>query len=923
MSQIMVGRDDELRRLALLVDRPEPSVAILAGEPGIGKSRLLQELIAAQPATMPILSGQADPGALSRPFELLLDAVDACVVGSDKIDDSMVELVSDAGRGMIERLTAGLEIVRILTTPGPSVVVFEDLHWADSESVALFERIADLPGRRLLVGTYRPDEVTRRHPVADLLPRIERRHTVTHLRLGPFNLADTSMFLKSVVGRAPTYRTAVALHNRTGGNPYFLEELLKAHGEHDIDQLCERPLPWNVAEALRRQLDDLDPQQQRVIEAAAVLGRKVPFDLLAAVTTITEDDLIVSLRDLVRRGLMVETGEDEFSFRHALTREALVDEMLGRQRRRLHELALETLLQTGSTDFALVAHHARGAGRYLDMVEAARRGMASSLGMGSPYQALQLAELGLDEVPDDVELLAGAARAAWLAGLLDDAEPAGRRWLAAASTGDARADALRLLVRLAWETGRIDDVRDLTDQLEEESRRLPDGPARARAFAAIAQSAMLREDTEEAVAWSDKAIAAGEAIGLPDVWLAGKVEKGSALANVADGVDDGIKLLSEAADQAEAAGEWLLAARALNNLIGVDLLPGGPADWTVLLERMRRDAERAGFEQLSTAAYFQGRARIAVQDGNLDAAISALEEGRWRDRGLLRTSRGTDYHGVFLAGLLLEAGELDKVGVILAGLLEQTGTDKNTVFAKTGVPGLAFHLACRRSDRAEALRWFSTVRTAVESSGLAGRDYAHDLISAGLAVGLASEVLRPLVDNLKEPHIDDAWRMLVQAQLDEADGAVDRALPNYVHAAGAAPAIWPATRGTAHVGAARCLIVTGRLDEARDHVRAAEALLSRWAGWRVAELAAVRSRLGMSAPVAAGDGAENLTPREREVALLLAEGLTNADVARRLFISPRTAAVHVSNILSKLNVTSRTQVAARLGDVHGDAPSGQ
>src|SRR6185369_11009956 len=97
---------------------------------------------------------------------------------------------------------------------------------------------------------------------------------------------------------------------------------------------------------------------------------------------------------------------------------------------------------------------------------------------------------------------------------------------------------------------------------------------------------------------------------------------------------------------------------------------------------------------------------------------------------------------------------------------------------------------------------------------------------------------------------------------------------------------------------------------ARGQVRAAERHLARWAGWRVAELTALRSRLGLTAPPTTGDGDQSLTPREREVAVLLAEGLTNAELARRLYISPRTAAVHVSNILNKLNLDSRTQIAA-------------
>ncbi|MFC4046239.1 ATP-binding protein [Dactylosporangium siamense] len=902
VSQVMVGRDDELRRLRRLLDGSEPSIAMLGGEPGIGKSRLVQELFTGLPETVPVLDGQADPGTLSRPFEVLLDAIDSCH-RSTELDPELLVVVTDASRSMIDRIQAGLEIVRLLTTPGPSVVVFEDLHWADSESVALFERIADLPGSRLLIGTYRPDEVTRRHPLADLLTRLERRYMVTNVRLERLNLAETSRFLKSVTGRPPAYRTALSLHNRTGGNPFFLEELIKANGDEDLDTLCDRPLPWNVAEALRRQLDDLDPTEKRIVEAAAVLGRKVPFDLLAAVTSHSEPELIDALRDLVRRGLMVETGDDEFSFRHALTREALVDEMLARQRRRLHELALETLLSTGSKDYALVAHHARGAGRYLDMVEAARRGLATYLAMGSPYQALQLAEMGLDELPDDVELLACGARAAWLAGLLDDAQELGRRWLAAAGTRGERADALRLLVRLSWEIGSSGSMQERAAELRAEIEPLDDGPAKAHAYAAIAQAYMLHDDTERAIEWADKAITLGEELGLPGVWLAGKVEKGSALVNFAAGVDDGIKLLNEAAQEAEQAGEWLLAARSLNNLY--NLLPGGPADWAAALERMRTFAERAGFESLAVAAYFQGRARLAVQEGNLGGALAELESARRRDRGLLRTRNGIDYHGVFFAGLLLEAGELDRADTVIRGMAE--ATDTYTMLTQTSVPGLQFHLVARRGQTEQARELLRAVLDAVRVTGVTGRDFAHDIISAGLVGGLGVEELRPVAAAIDDPFFDDAWRWLADAQIAEAAGDHAGALAGYRRAVAEPSMLLPATKGSGHVGAARCLLALGDLDAARQHVRTAEPLLARWSGWRVAELSALRGRLGLGTPVA---GDQALTPREREVAVLLAEGLTNAELARRLYISPRTAAVHVSNILSKLNLESRTQIAA-------------
>ncbi len=147
-------------------------------------------------------------------------------------------------------------------------------------------------------------------------------------------------------------------------------------------------------------------------------------------------------------------------------------------------------------------------------------------------------------------------------------------------------------------------------------------------------------------------------------------------------------------------------------------------------------------------------------------------------------------------------------------------------------------------------------------------------------------------------------------QLTEAQGDWPSALTHYTAAAesGDMP---PAARGTAHVGAARVLIALHRNDAARTHAVSATELLQRWAGWRVEQLAAVRSRLGLD-DAGATEIAPLLTPREREVAQLVADGLTNAELARRLFISPRTAAVHVSNILRKLGVTSRTDVAAAL-----------
>ncbi|GAA4976994.1 LuxR family transcriptional regulator [Actinoplanes utahensis] len=897
----MIGRDGELRRLARLAAEREPAVAIIAGEPGIGKTRLVQELLDTLPAETVVLVGQAEPGSLARPYEVLLDAID----GRPEVDEEQLAGLADPACSPVERLHTGLAVLNDLIGDAPAVIVFEDLHWADSESAALFERIADQRGPRLVIGTYRPDEVTRRQPVAGLLARMERRHAVTHVRLDRLTPSQTAALLAAATGAPAPLRAATALHHRTGGNPFFLEELLRALPGYDVQALVEQPLPWSLAEVLRRQVDDLDPVSHRIVEAATVLGHRIMFDLLADVTGAGEDELIAVLRDLVTRGVLVESGVDEFAFRHALVREAIAGQLLGRQRRRLHETALDVLLRGGSSDPALVAHHACGAGRYDDMVAAARRGAALYLSIGSAYQALQLAEMGLDEIPDDPELLAYAARAAWLAGLLDDALRHGRRWRDLAGTSTERAESLYLLVRVAWESRETSEMRALTEDIETLIAQLPPGADQARAMTAIAQSAYLRDELDTALRWADGALELADEFDLPAVRLAALVEKGSTLVERPQGAVEGRRILSGLVDEAEKAGEWVLAARALNALVQGEP-PASPAEHAETLERMRAAAERAGLESLAVATYFQGRARLAVRAGDLTAAIAALEEGRDQDRGFQRRGRWADYHAVFLAGLYLEAGRLDRVEQLITDLAALPNNPPPTI------PGLTFHLACRQGDLPRAEAALGDLHTALAGQPWRSGEQAHDLISAALEIGLPAPRLDRFAADLLDAEVWDAYRTLVDAQVAEAHGRHAEALAGYLSIT-EAHILGPAARGSVRVGAARCLIATGRDAEAAAHAEAAGTLLAQWGGWRAAQLERVRAQLGM-APAGGAAGAGALTPREREVALLVSDGLTNSELARRLYISPRTAAVHVSSILRKLGVSSRTEVGAHIGN---------
>jgi DNA-binding CsgD family transcriptional regulator len=921
----MIGRDDELRQLTQLVSSARPQVAFLAGEPGVGKTRLVQELLATLPPETRVVMGRAEPDSLARPYELLLDALAALDAGEPDGDqaertEAQLAALTDPARSPVERLHTALAIVADRVGDAPAVIIFEDLHWVDSESAALFERLADQAGVAgglgkprpyLLIGTYRPDEVTSRHPLAGLLARMERRHLVTRLRLERLTAADTATLLATVIGGPVAYRTATTLHHRTGGNPFFLEELLRsAHSttSEELDELCCQPLPWSLAEVLRRQVDDLDPAAKRVVEAAAVLGQRVPFDLLATVTGMDEDELITLLRELVTRGVLVEYSTDEFGFRHALVREAISDQLLGRQRRRLHEAALDALLVAGEADPALVAHHAQAAGRYDEMVASARRGAATYLSIGSAYQALQLAELGLAEVGDDLELLAAAARSAWLAGLLDDATGYARRWRSLAIQVTDRADALYLLIRLAWEADELAEMATLTDDIESLVNALPAGHDQARAMTALAESAVLRDDPDTALRWADQALAIADERDLPRVRLAALVEKGSALADRPATAEQGRAILAGLVDDAEKLGEWALAARALYVIVQLPPPSESLTEQADALARMRVDAERANFESLLDAAYFLGRARLAIREGDLAAAIDALDEGQARDRAYEVRGRRAHHYAAFRAGLFLESGELDRVDEIIEELAELPKV------APLVIPGIAFHLVCRRDDLARADRLLDDVLGMLAGQDWRSGSQTHDLVAGALHVGLPLPRVRQLASESLWPDLWDGWRTLVEAQLRDAGGEVAAALAGYRELADSVM-LPPAVRGSVNVSAARCLHALGRSTEAVAHAEAAGRLLARWSGWRVAQLEQVRAQLGL-APLAgepAVTGAGALTPREREVAVLVAEGLTNAELARRLYISPRTAAVHVSNILRKLGVSSRTDVRDAIG----------
>jgi DNA-binding CsgD family transcriptional regulator len=888
LSPVMVGRSAAYAQLRSLMPTTSvtvadlPTVALVAGEAGVGKTRLLRELVADLPSGITVLSGAADPDALGRPYSLaaaVLPGPPAGFTDPDAVVARFAERIGDE----------------------PAVVIFEDLHWADAESATVIDRLAQLPcPRLLLIGTYRPDDLSRRLPGGDLLLRLERRHAVEQVRLERLDRNDVGALVAAIYSSPPSSAVIEAVSTRSGGNPFLIEEIVAATGcrEGSPSDLLAARLPWSLEEAVRSQLEGLTTPERRVLEAAAVCGPTTRFEALARAADMPEDALLEVLRRLVDANLLVEADDDRFSFRHALVSDEVERQLLGRERRLLHERALEGLRSSGGDDLAAMARHAAGAGRFEEFVTLSRDAAQHYLAQGSTFQSLRLAADALSEAPDDPELLAVAAESAWLVSLYAEALGYTDRWLATAREhGDIEeeAAALRWRLRLHHEMRRPDAIIVERALLEELIGRLPSCERRARAMASMAQSLMLQDQTAEAIVWADRAIEEGERVGARSVVVQARVERGSALVHVDRANDAELRAAVEAA---EAEGEWVLVTRGLNNLF--EAIPVFTPEGRVVVDRFRRAAGRAGFDSMSHAISAFREAEIASSEGDLAATRRAMERGaEW----CLRCQQDAAWLIPLEFDLAFEEGRAADARTALERLALYAEPGHASWWARTEL-----ELAWLDSDPTAVLRWADRYLTADIPDNLFVLTDVINVVDLALDAGVDA---RHLGDGLSaalagHPSRDRIWTT-VEGLLHAAAGrpveaitALDAVL------ADPDPTIQRHVLGHLRVRLAQCRLAAGERTRAMTEVRRALDELSRWPGWRRDRALALRGRLDGGGAAPEGE----LTQREREVAALLTEGLTNSELARRLFISPKTAAVHVSNILMKLHMASRAEVAA-------------
>ena len=807
----------------------------------------------------------------------------------------------------------------------------------------------------MLLATYRSDELNRRHPLRPLIASWDRLRSVQHLELRRFEPGEVAAQLGAILGAEPAPGLVDLVFDRSGGNAYLVEELagVVRGGGDPAD------LPPSLADVLLSRVDALSPGAQRLLRTAAIAGRSVPDKLLAEVAGVGDDEFYAGLREAVESHLLVvdHTGRG-YTFRHALTRDAVYEDMLPGERGSLHAAYGEALTRDpdlAGDDAAVpaaLAHHWYAA---LDLPRALPASIAAArhaLTSFAPAEAQRHLERALEIWPrvadaqertrmDQAEVASLAGQAAYDAGAIDRSLSLLDQALAGLpAEGDAVRRAL-LLERRAQALRDSGRETESVTTLQEALALLPaDQMTRAHAvvLSSLARSHLRANDMDATLSLAGRAVQAARDVGAAQQEADSSITLGSARGYLnADGggVDDMRAGLALATD----IGAPVIALRGYVNLSDVLEFHGRHEEAAQVAREGIELADRVGVAR-SLGAFLAG-----------NVIESLLRLGRWGEAGQL-AARALDAmpEGVFAATVLQLRAELGA----MTGRYEDADADVRAARRALGDTGdeqftltLLYSGALAALGRGDlgAARRLADEGLASHGSPMSGR-YIWPLLwlaarveadQATLARDRREEVpasstercgvLAELAADLTPPNPPSrAYQALAAAELARAGGQAD--VPAWSAAARAwQTAAEPYPLAYTLLRLAEAAAAAGDRTTAARSVRQARALARQVGAAPVADEAealARRNRLSLDEPggPAAVRPAEDplarfgLTEREREILRLLAAGRSNPQIATALFISPKTASVHVSNILAKLGVDSRVEAAAvahRLG----------
>lgn len=952
---------------------------LVAGEAGVGKSRLVSEAKSiVERQGWRVVEGHSFEPDQILPYAPLLDLLRALLSGLSSAE--VAELFGTEARDLakiLPELTRRLDdlqplpgldpaqerflaiqafttVMLSLSGQQPLLAIIEDLHWSDDTSLDallyLARRIADKSF--LLVLTYRDDEVG--SELRHVLATFDRERLAVELVLQRLNTVEVGAMVDAIVAQSQPVRADVraALYALTDGNPFFLEEVLSALAVTDrASALREWParlaldelhVPRSVQDAVQRRVERLSSDAGHLLQLAAVAGRRCDFAVLQVLTGHDEPTLLRLVKELIGAQLLVEEVEDRFAFRHALTQKAVYTQLLAREQRRLHQVIAEAYeqLHAEAEDRRLadLAYHCYAAGDWPRALEYASRAGEQAMELYAPQAAVEQFSRAID-----------AARRL-------SRNPAARLYRARGRSYETQGDFDG--ARADYETA-LSSARISQDQRAE--------------WQALLDLGLLwsGRDYEQTAEYCQRALSLARTMADPVILAQSLNRVGNWYTNIAR-PREGIALHREALRIVEASGDSRAIAETLDLLSGANYLDGNLSDCagycTAAIARFAELDDRQGLAScLSLLALCGGNhqtdagatASITLDEcaQHAERAINLAREIGWRPGeafahhvcGVVHTAAGHyDQAFAVLAGCLRVSEEIGHrqwatagaydLGVLYLELLDarqarhylaRTLADARALGSRVWVLTISAPLAAAcvldgDLDAAQAVLDTAEL-PAVPLSDLGARICWIALAHLHLARENAAEALH-IADELiaTDPHLTAECEAPCLAQLrgealaklgrlEDAEAGLRAAVE------GAGELGRPGQSWRARVALGRVLRMQRRyadadavFADARETIHALAASVPDqdvrqiFLSGASALLPRPRQPTARQAATQAYGG---LTEREREVAALIARGLSNRAIAERLIVSEPTVATHVSHVLAKLGVSSRTQVA--------------
>ena len=956
----IIGRDVEIDRLSDVLERArggEARAVLVAGDAGVGKTRVLDE-VAGRAARdgMVVLAGHCvDLGDVGLPY-LPFTEVLGVLAGQERFTEVL------AGHPVVDRLLGGgtdavsdrlrlfegiAGLLADVADVAPVLLVLEDLHWADQSSRDLLRFLLSrgilqrpaggAPRHRLAVfASYRADDLHRRHPLRPLLAELVRLPAVERLELRPMADAEVARLVRAVQERPLAESTVRRIVERADGNAFYAEELVAATDTE------AGGVPSGLADVLLIRFEQLSDTAQQVLRTAAVAGRRVDHELLRGAVGIPEDELESALREAVGRQLLVPGDGDTYAFRHALAREAVYADLLPGERARLHGTFARLLAGRGrpAETAAERAHHYRESHDLAEALAASLEAADQAHGVGAPAEELRHLEAALDlwssvepsarpsgEGNDRVTLTLRASAAAAHAGESHRAVSLTRSALAGVGQETDSELAARVRYTLADNLLSVDSLTAAYAYSSEALALIPaEPPSRTWVWAAATHVLAARQvgENETALRVAREALRTAEELQVTDA-RADLLISLAALEGGGRRSPEGRERLREARELARRSGNAPVEMRALFNL-AVGFFESG--DLQACLPWLREGLDRARRAGLLSSVYplemrylqllvlyTLGRWDECLSVASSDAEMLPAAGGYTAGPALYVALARGDFAAAEQARALLQ-GPFDWMGTLIAGVAltdaaalrgdPQAAVERmrSTITALTDDAGtppdatvrLAALALSAVADRAAELRLAGD-----EAGARRWADTATELIESARTTAVRGEGRPP-----QGPE-GMAWLARAEAEWVRAVSGPD--VRAWAKAVAAFDYGDEYERARCRLRHAEALLAEGDREGAATEARAARETAARLGATPLLERLDALVRRGRLAETAA-DRSSPLTAREQDVLRLLALGRSNRQIGEELYITGKTASVHVSNILAKLGAASRTEAVA-------------